>query len=186
MHTLACLIESCQTVYGLYSCVEKNVTPSRSLCLKIVNEKCQFLHFRRLLFSSLTSYPSKTHGISRTFKGFRKVYEWRSFVEGYAKFGQRAAHGLRKTVLHICSDLFKPVQTCSHLFTPVQTCSNRKHLFTPVHTSVTIYALHAITVSRWIFPLRELIFFNLISYLAGIAYFSWPNRALSVVRHVYL
>ena len=53
-------------------------------------------------------------------------------------------HGLGETVLHTCSDLFKPgknfshlfppVPTCSHLFTPVHNCS---HLFTTVHTSVT-------------------------------------------------
>ena len=73
---------------------------------------------------------SKTHGIPRMFKGFWKVCQWRSFVEGWAKFGQHAAHSLGKTVLHTCSDLFKPVQSSSHLFTPVQTCSN---LLTPVH-----------------------------------------------------
>ena len=81
---------------------------------------------------------SKTRVIPRTFNGFWKVYRWRSLVEGYAKFGERATH-LGKTVLHTSSDLFKPdqtfsdlfsiVHTCSHLFTPVHTCS---HLFTPV------------------------------------------------------
>ena len=60
LHILACLIESFRMVYGLWGCVEmKNVDPSRSPRLKIVNGKCQFLHFGRLLFSSLTSYPGE-------------------------------------------------------------------------------------------------------------------------------
>ena len=135
---------------------------------------------------------SKTRGIPRTFKDFWKVYWWSSFVEGSAKFRQRAAHGLRKTVLHTCPDLFrlfKPLHTCSHLFRTVQNCW---HLFTPVQslsqtfsnlfTSVhncsylRDYALCAITFSHWIFPLRELLFFNLRSLPGEIAYFSWPNR----------
>ena len=65
---------------------------------------------------------------------------------------------LGETLLNICSDLFKPVETFSHLSTPVQTCShlitnvhtcqtfshlftpvhNCSHLFTPVHTSVNM------------------------------------------------
>ena len=44
---------------------------------------------------------------------------------------EHKAHGLAKTVLHTCSDLFKPVHNCSQLFTLVNTCS---HLFTLVHT----------------------------------------------------
>ena len=53
---------------------------------------------------------------------------------------EHIAHGLGKTVLHTCSDLFKSVQTFSHLFTSVHTCSQLftpvhscSHLFTPVH-----------------------------------------------------
>ena len=34
-------------------------------------------------------------------------------------------------------------------------------MFTPVHTSVTVYALRAIAVSGWIFPLQKLLFFDL-------------------------
>ena len=68
------------------------------------------------------------------------------------------------------------IHTCSHLFTLVHTCSD---LFTPVHTSVTIYALRAMAVSRWIFPLREVLFFDLTCYLVEIAYFCSPNRELS-------
>ena len=51
-------------------------------------------HTRRLI------YTSRSRVISRTFKGFWKVYEWDSFVEGQAKFGERATHRLGKTVLH--------------------------------------------------------------------------------------
>ena len=71
---------------------------------------------------------SKTHVIPRAFKGFWKVYGWRSFVEGYSKLGERATHRLWKTVLHTRSDLFKPGQNFSHLLTLVHTCS---YLFTP-------------------------------------------------------
>ena len=55
-------------------------------------------------------------------------------------------HRLGKTVLHTCSDLFKPGQNfshlsppvpiCSHLSTPVHTCS---HLFTTVHTCSPLF-----------------------------------------------
>ena len=76
-------------------------------------------------------FLSKTHVIRRTFKGFWKVYGWMSFVKGQANFAQRVVHRLGKTVLHTCSDLFKPVQNFSHLFTNVHTFS---YLFTPVHT----------------------------------------------------
>ena len=106
------------------------------------------MHTRQLI------YASKIRGIPRTFKGFWKVYWWRNFVEGSAKFRQRAAHGLRKTVLHTCSELFKlskllhTVHTCSQLFRTVDTCSHLfkaahkpfhtcPHLFTTVHTSET-------------------------------------------------
>ena len=80
------------------------------------------------------------------------------------------------TLVHTCSHLFTTVHTCSHLFTPVHTFSHR---FTPLHTSVTIYALCAMAVSRWIFPLQKLFFFDLTCYLVEIAYFCSPNRELS-------
>ena len=79
------------------------------------------------------------------------------------------------TPVPTCSHLFTPVHNCSHLFTPVHTYSQR---FTPVHTSVTIYALRSMAVSRWIFPLRKLFFFDLTCYLVEMAYFCSPNRDL--------
>ena len=95
----------------------------------------------------LSCWNCRTRVIPRTFKGFWKVYWWRSFVEGWAKFGQRVAHGLRKqyfTPVLTCSNLSKPLQTCSQLFTPVHTCSKLfkpfhicSDLFTTVHTSET-------------------------------------------------
>ena len=39
LHILTRLIESFPKVYGLWSCIEKNVDPSRSPCLKIVDRK---------------------------------------------------------------------------------------------------------------------------------------------------
>ena len=48
------------------------------------------------------------------FNGFWKVYRWRSLVEGWAEFGERATHRIGKTVLHTCSDLFKRGQNFSH------------------------------------------------------------------------
>ena len=113
----------------------------------------------------IITITSKTRGIPRMFQIFPNVYGWCSCVEGWAKIGERATHTLGKTVLHTCSDLFKPVQTFSHLFTPG-------------HTSVTIYALCAIAVSCRISPLQKLLFFDLTSCLAEIAYFSSPNREL--------
>ena len=84
---------------------------------------------------------SKTRVIPRTLNGFQKVYLWCSLVEEQAKFGERATHCLGKTVLHTCSDLFKPGQNFSHLFPHVPTCSQLfklvhicSHLFKPVHT----------------------------------------------------
>ena len=71
-------------------------------------------------------------------------------------------------------NLCRDVETLG--FTPVLTCSN---LFTPVHTSVMMYAHHAISVFPSIFPFRKLLFFSLTCYPAEIAYFNSPNRQLS-------
>ena len=80
------------------------------------------------------------------------------------------------TTVHICCHHFTTVHTCCRLFTTVYTCS---HLFTPVHNTVTIYALCTMAVSRWIFLLRKLLFFDLRCCLVEIAYFCSPNRELS-------
>ena len=70
----------------------------------------------------------------------------------------------------------------SHLFWLVQTWSNFSHLFTAVHTSVTIYTFCAMAVSRWIFPLRKLLFFDLTCRLVEIAYFAHLIESYSTVH----
>ena len=57
----------------------------------------------------LSWWNCKTHVIPRTLNGFWKVYRWRSFVKGYAKFGERATQRLGKTVLQNCSDFSIPL-----------------------------------------------------------------------------
>ena len=92
---------------------------------------------------------------------------------------EHKAHGLGKTVLYTCSDLFKPVQNFSHLFSivhtfsqPVHTCSQ---LFTPVHTCSRLFTpqWQSTLFSQWQF---------LVEFSPGIScYFSIlrPRPALS-------
>ena len=116
---------------------------------------------------------------------------------------------LGKTVLHTCSDLFKPCQnfshlfppvhicshlftivpTCSYLFLPLHTCSHLftavptcYHLFTPVHTcsDFSDYLRSSRNGTFSLnFPLAKAVFFDLTCYLVEIAYFCSPNRELS-------
>ena len=122
------------------------------------------------------------------FNGFQKVYGLCSLVKMLAKLESVRITVKEKqyfTPVLTCSNLFKTSHTSSHLFPPVHTCSHLfilvhtcPLLFTTVHTSVTIYALRATAVSRWIFPLRKLLFLDLTCYLVEIAYFCSPNREL--------
>ena len=68
-----------------------------------------------------------TKAVSTTSEGRRVSSEVRlencTQVWGWAKFGQRAAHGTGKTALHTCSDLSEPV-----------------------HNTVTMYARRAISI----------------------------------------
>ena len=138
------------------------------------------------LASPINLMASKTRVIPRTFNGFQKsafVVElgrrvgriWKACESPSRKNSTSHPFWLVQTWSKL-SHLFPPVPTCSQLFTLVH---NRSYLFTPVNTSVTIYALRAMAVARWIFPLQKLLFFDLTCYLVEIAYFCSPNRELS-------
>ena len=83
------LIESCPTVHGLSSCVEKkNIDPS---CSPYYSDHVRlphsyFLHFRMLLFFSVTSYPAEIahfNSPNRELSNFVRLMElyWSKIVD---------------------------------------------------------------------------------------------------------
>ena len=114
-------------------------------CQKI--KKVIFLSFGQSCWNRIFKRALARHALFRgRLRAFGKCTDGGASSKGRQNFDsvRRAAHGLRKTVLHTCSDLFKPVQTSSHLFTPVHTCSKLfkhfhtcSHLFTTAHTPET-------------------------------------------------
>ena len=62
LHIFAHLIESYPTVSGLSSCIEKKISiplAAHTTVTCTLVAKCHFLHFRMLLYFSLTSYPAE-------------------------------------------------------------------------------------------------------------------------------